>query len=168
MLLARFPYEHLSNSWKTNLTLHKTWRKEGTCSSLTDSTLKAFFRVDEECTFLIFYLVYQTFPKRTKRKKELFESVLFIQYTWCVCDLFIFGFWTKITSTDYWINRSLTLKSKLNLRVKHFRQCITGEQGQSELLLAALDGFIYSGLYVTQYLPNVRAVSLLYKNNKPK
>lgn len=46
--------------------------------------------------------------------------------------------------------------------MKHFLQSINEEQGQADLLFPALDGFIYSELYVTHYLRNVRTLSLVY------
>lgn len=53
--------------------------------------------------------------------------------------------------------------------MKHFLQSINEEQGQADLLFPALDGFIYSELYVTHYLRNVRTLSLVYDvKNKPE
>lgn len=50
--------------------------------------------------------------------------------------------------------------------MKHFHQSINEEQGQADLLFPALDGFIYSELYVTHYL---RTLSLVYDvKNKPE
>lgn len=50
--------------------------------------------------------------------------------------------------------------------MKHFHQSITVEQGQGDLLFPALNGFIYSELYVIHYLRNVRTVSLVYDVKK--